>query len=128
MNQKRSRLPQLFVASYGIFYGILGLVALFVPDLALRGLGWPAEAEIVMSFVAPGLLAVAVMNWHGRTAIYGGIYGRPILLANLMMGATAGYPLLADQWQAGLPLGVVLGAVVLMQFPLGFYIMQKSPV
>lgn len=128
MNQPRSPLPQYYVTGYGLLYGALGFFALFVPDLALRALGWPAEAEIVMSLVAPGLLAVGLMDWHGRNAIYGGVYGRPILLANMMFAATAGFPLLKDQWQSGLVPGIVLGTLILLQFPLGFLIMQRSPV
>jgi len=39
-----------------------------------------------VQLLAAGLLGFAALNWVGRSAIYGGIYGRPIVLANFGYG------------------------------------------
>ena len=70
--------------------GVLGMICLFFPDEVAPAVGVAGEAAITIQVVAGGLLALAILNWMGRTAIYGGIYGRPIVMANLTMGTVSG--------------------------------------
>ena len=49
-------------------------------------LGLAEAAEVPLQLFAGGLLAIASLNWMGRGAIYGGIYGRPIVVANFGFG------------------------------------------
>lgn len=79
--------------------GVLGGLLLFAPVETSAAFGWTA-GEAAPSLAAGGLLAVAVLDWTGRTAIYGGIYGRPIVLANLVLALTGGLALLRVQMDA----------------------------
>ena len=76
--------------------GTLGLFLLFAPGETSGALGWDG-GEVAASLAAAGLLAVAILDWAGRGAIYGGIYGRPIVLANLVLSTAGGLALLNAQ-------------------------------
>jgi len=76
---------RLIVSSAGGLLS-LGLPALFVPDLVAGWLGFDAGAQVPMQLLGAALFAFAWLNWIGRGAIYGGIYGRPIVVANFILG------------------------------------------
>lgn len=76
--------------------GGMGLILLFTPAESAMALGW-GEGEIAPALAGAGLLAVAILDWMGRTAVYGGIYGRPIVMANLMLSLVGGLTLLNGQ-------------------------------
>lgn len=61
-----------------------GLALLFAPDALLPALvpGFPPAAAWLGQLLAAAWLAMAALNWLQRTAVLGGIYGRPVVLAN----------------------------------------------
>lgn len=67
-----------------IFLGIAGLFALFAPEELLRILNLPQTNPLpVMIQLMGGLyLSFALMNWTSKDNIIGGIYLRPISIAN----------------------------------------------
>ena len=73
----------LMVAS-SAFLGLLGLLALFVPEELLKALNAPVASPLpVLVQLAGGLYcSFALMNWTSKDNIIGGIYLRPISLAN----------------------------------------------
>lgn len=93
--------------------GVLGMLLLFAPVEASVAFGW-SGGEAAPSLAAGGLLAVAILDWTGRSAIYGGIYGRPIVLANLVFALTGGLALLRVQLDAPTahPLGWIPVAIL----------------
>ncbi|MEO8224275.1 MAG: hypothetical protein ABI661_05675 [Gammaproteobacteria bacterium] len=75
------------------FLAIGGLVLLFAPDELLpRALpAFPVTVSWMGQLVAAGWLGLAVLNWVSRSTVLGGIYGRPVVLANAwfyFIGAT----------------------------------------
>jgi hypothetical protein len=96
--------------------GALGLALLFAPDETSIALAW-GGGVVAPSVAAGGFLALAVLNWMGRGAIYGGIYGRPIVLANLTFALTAGLALFNHQTGPGpsSPLGWIPVAILAFQ-------------
>lgn len=62
-----------------------GVAFLFAPDVLLPRLiaGFPPEASWLGQLLAAALLAMAALNWLSRSAVLGGVYGRPVVLANL---------------------------------------------
>ena len=64
-----------------------GAVLLFAPDAILRILapGFPPNAAWIRQLIAAARLGVAAMNWLQRSTIPGGIHGRPIVTANLVL-------------------------------------------
>lgn len=103
------RTTRWILTGSALFFGVFGVLFLFAPAEVTSAFGWTG-GEATGSLVAGGLLALAVLDWTGRGAIYGGIYGRPIVLANLVFVLTAGLALL--RWQiaeaAAEPLGWLL--------------------
>jgi len=64
-----------------------GLVLLFAPDVALPRLvpGYPASAAWIGSLLGSSWLGLAALNWSHRATLLGGIYGRPVVLANFAL-------------------------------------------
>lgn len=89
---------------------VLGLAGLFLPEAVAGGLALPAGASQVVPLVAGGQLGFAAVNWVGRGAIYGGIYGKPIVLGNWLNGVIATSTLV--DWQLDAPSASATGWVV----------------
>lgn len=63
-----------------------GLAMLFASDVILPGLvpGFPPAAEWLGQLLGAAWLGLAALNWSHRAAVLGGIYGRPVVFANLV--------------------------------------------
>ncbi len=75
---------RLLVATAGL-YAIPGLALTFAPEEVLLGLGaLPTPAfGWIGQLLGAVLIGMALLNWYLRRSAMGGIYGRPLLLANL---------------------------------------------
>ena len=64
-----------------------GTALLFAPDVLLPALvpGFPPAAAWLAQLLAAAWLGVAALNWLQRGTLLGGIYGRPVVLANLAL-------------------------------------------
>lgn len=64
-----------------------GLALLFAPDVILPALipGFPPAAAWLGQLLGAAWLGVAALNWLQRSAILGGIYGRPVVFANSVL-------------------------------------------
>ena len=62
-----------------------GLAWLFAPDYAfsILDLSFPPGAEWFGQLLGAAWLGFAALNWIQRRAILGGVYGRPVVMANL---------------------------------------------
>ena len=80
-----------------ILFAISGISALFFPYEIAQWIDLPQRAGLLVQLFSAGLLAIAVTNYIGRNAIYGGIYGKPIMLGNFMFGIICGTSLLSAQ-------------------------------
>ncbi len=84
----------LTLSAIGYFVGAVALV--FAPQETAAALGasaGPGQA-VLLQVVGSALLGFAMLNWSSRHSRLGGIYGRPLLLANLAFTMTAGLNLL----------------------------------
>jgi hypothetical protein len=104
-----------------------GLALLFAPDAVLPALvpGFPPRATWLGQLLAAAWLGVAALNWLHRAAMLGGIYGRPVVLANgalyFVSAASLVRPLLAGTvprlvWLLCVPaalLAAIYGALLL---------------
>ena len=61
-----------------------GLTLLFAADVVLPAIvpGFPPSAAWLCQLLAGAWLGLAAVNWLQRTAVIGGIYGRPIVMGN----------------------------------------------
>ena len=82
---------------------LAGLVLLFASDVLLPAVvpGLPPAAAWLGQLLAAAWLGVAALNWLQRSAVLGGIYGRPIVLANLALYFVSALSLLRALMSAG---------------------------
>lgn len=104
--------PATILTVSAFLLGALGAALLFAPVELSAAFGWAAGPE-ASGLAGTGLLAVAMLNWMGRGAVYGGIYGRPIMVANLTLGFAGALTLFNAQTDGAarplgwLPLGIL---------------------
>jgi hypothetical protein len=96
-----------------LLLAVAGVGLLFAPTTLLRGLNptFPASASWVGQLAGAAWLGVAALNWLSRSAVLGGIYGRPVVGANLGLYFISALVLIdARMWLVAL-LPVVLAAI-----------------
>ena len=78
-----------------IVLAVGGVALLFGSDELLPRLmpAMPASATVLGQLISAGWLALAWLNWNQRRMIVGGIYGRPTVLANLMLYLVSAFSL-----------------------------------
>ncbi|AWN24126.1 hypothetical protein DKM44_13570 [Deinococcus irradiatisoli] len=85
---------------------------LFAADVVAGWLGAPsAGMEVMAQLAASGLLGLGLINWWWRGNLVGGIYGRPLGLANLLCFLSAAASL-GRATQAGTLPGAVWVVVI----------------
>lgn len=95
-----------------------GVLLLFAPDALLPALipGFPPSAVWLGQLLAAAWLGVAALNWLQRSALLGGIYGRPVVFTNFTMylisalsllRALLGHSAPRAAWAALVPLAVL---------------------
>lgn len=114
-----------------LLLGVTGHALLFAADVLLPRIvpGVPPSAAWFGQLLGAALIALAWLNWLHRDALLGGIYGRPVVLANAMFymlsavsvlrgavqlrraaGAGKDAPGAEVLWVAGVVLGLLAGA------------------
>lgn len=90
-----------------------GFALLFAADVLLPRLvpAFPAAGAWLGQLLGAAWLAVAALNWLSRAALLGGIYGRPVVMANAMLWFVAAMVLLRMLTRGGAPAAVWLLAV-----------------
>lgn len=85
-----SRAHPLLAAS-AVLYLAAAIPLLFAPEETARAFGATAAggAVALLQVIGSALLGFAMLNWSSRYSRLGGVYGRPLLLANLAHAATA---------------------------------------
>jgi hypothetical protein len=93
---------------------IAGLALLLAPDAVLPRLipDYPPTALWLGQLLGAAWLGVATLNWASRATILGGIYGRPIVLANVAIYCIGALVMLGAARRAELP-GAVWTVVAL---------------
>ena len=77
------KIQPLLFASALLLMG-LGIVTLFAPDeiAGIVSKSGQATSGVVVQLLAGALFALGILDWMNRYATIGGIYGRPVVLAN----------------------------------------------
>ncbi len=91
-----------------------GLALLFAPDAVLPSLipDYPPAALWLGQLLGASWLGVGALNWWSRATVLGGIYGRPIVLANVAIYFIGALVMLSAARRARLP-GTLWAAVAL---------------
>ena len=69
-----------------VFTAVLGVAATFLPQEILLSVGATTHPFVVLMVQITGALYLgfAFLNWSTRSNLIGGIYGRPLVIGNLM--------------------------------------------
>lgn len=75
---------RFLMGASAVFMALVGIGAAVFPEQILAYFGQPAEgfAVALMKVVAGLYLGLAVLNWMARGNLIGGIYSRPVAMAN----------------------------------------------
>jgi hypothetical protein len=76
---------KLIMSATAIFLVVISLSLTFAPDNVMHAFGIADSVVIRLMFQLLGAMyfAFAMLNWMAKGAIIGGIYNRPIAIANL---------------------------------------------
>lgn len=85
-----------FMALTALFLGLLGLPCVFAADIVLTRLtgGTTPGGELLVQTMGALYFGFAGLNWMGKANLIGGIYGRPVAIANFMHFLVAGLALI----------------------------------
>ncbi|GHA55659.1 hypothetical protein GCM10007389_03990 [Pontibacter akesuensis] len=111
------------MASSAILLGAAGVVLTFVPDELVRYMRWaPMESLLfVVQLLGALYFAFGMLNWMAKGSLIGGIYNRPIAIANLSHFLIAGLALAKGLIaHPDLPLSVCLIGIVYIVFTVLF--------
>lgn len=115
-----------------LFMAILGVGATFFPQEILAHYGMLSSASHVLPVQILGALYLgfAVLNWTARSNLIGGIYSRPVALANVLHFAVVAITLLkALVATASKPIEIIIGSVIYTIFTIWFgWIMFTHPI
>jgi hypothetical protein len=105
-----ARISTTITTSSACVLGASGMALLFASDELLPRLlpGTPVSAAVLGQLVAAGWLAVAWLGWNRRHQLVGGIYGRPMALAHLLLYLVTTFSLAHPAMEAGAPLALRL--------------------
>ena len=111
----------LMIAS-AIFLGAMGVAASFLPVEILTFLdpGINRSLATVVQLLGAALLGFAMLNWMAKAAPAGGIYGRPIVTANLVHFTVGGIALAKLAAVGDLPAAAIALAALYVIFALCF--------
>ena len=120
----------LMIAS-ALVMGALGVCGTFAPDVLLRAIDAPVSPvlQLLVQVMGALLLGLAALNWLGRRNMIGGIYSRPLVIANLMHFVTAGLAMLKFVFTHTVPWPLLGLSAVYAVFAIAFAItLTRHPI
>lgn len=122
---------KILTTAAALYQGVLGLALTFIPEEINDFFGGVVAGAWVLQLLGACLLGFAAQNWLSRTGLIGGIYNRPLVLANFthfFIGFFALVKTLSNY--NGTPYVVLLVVGILyVVFALCFgYLIRKTPV
>jgi hypothetical protein len=122
---------KLIMTATAILFAVIGIFLTFAPDyvMTLMGISPNKGIELILQLVGGAYYAFAILNWMAKGALIGGIYNKPIALANFTHFLIGGMALLrAGFGNKGLPQIVsVLGGFYLVLAITFWVIMSRHP-
>ena len=114
--------PSALLVTSALANFVVSLAGIFAGDellTAFGAAGTPLERALVQ-LVGAGLFGFAMLNWMSRFATIGGIYGRPLVVANLAHTVTAALAILQIIRRGGATTSAIAGLACYAVFAVGF--------
>ncbi|NUO64320.1 MAG: hypothetical protein HOQ11_06785 [Gemmatimonadaceae bacterium] len=109
---------------------LAGLTLLFAADAVLPAVvpGFPRSASWLGQLLAAAWLGLAAVNWLQRAALLGGIYGRPVVMANAVLYLVSGLGLLRALIDGAAPRAMWVACVIALAFAIVYgALMLRGP-
>lgn len=83
---------KLLMTISSIVFGLIGLSFTFLPSEILKyiNLENTKALQLLLQILGALYLSLGILNWMSKASVIGGIYNRPILMANLIHLIVAG--------------------------------------
>ena len=77
---------KLLMTTCSLMLGLAGIFALFAPDILLAVFGGTMvnSLSVLVQLMGALYFSMAMMNWTARDSAIGGIYARPVSIANFV--------------------------------------------
>lgn len=121
---------RLLLTLSAIALGAAGLAGTFAPQETLQAAGIAPTGilPLLVQLLAAVYFAMAMMNWTARGSLLGGIYQRPVAIANLTHFVIGALALLKAAW-AMRSLPIIVAAAIYTLFALAFSgVFFRSPI
>ena len=110
---------KILMTSSALILGLAGVFALFVPEVLL-----PAAAgatSVLVQLMGALYFSFALMNWTAKDSLIGGIYARPVSLANFSHFFSGALLLLKHQLSNEMNLSILAALIVYAVYAACFY-------
>jgi hypothetical protein len=115
--------PNLLLTASAVVYFIAALPAIFAGDELLdwAGAGGTPLELALLQLLGAAIFSLAMLNWMSRYSLTGGIFGRPLVVANFTNSGISALMLFHLSRQAGVSaaLGIALGFYALIALAFG---------
>lgn len=114
---------KIWMTSSAFLFGLAGVFALFAPDVVLSVGGAVAlgTTSVLVQLMGALYFSFALMNWTAKDSLIGGIYARPVSLANFAHFFAGALVLLRYQLSNEINLGILAALLVYTVFAVFFY-------
>ncbi|MHC2990488.1 hypothetical protein OB13_02315 [Pontibacter sp. HJ8] len=116
---------KILMTTSALLQGSAGLALTFLPDelLSLAGIEYSVPLLLILQVLGALYFAFGMLNWMMKTGRIGGIYNRPIAVANCAHFSIAGLALIkAVLSEPGLPILIWVAAVGYTLLAIGYSI------
>lgn len=98
---------KFMMTASAVFFGIMGIAFSFFPQEILSQLGIALDELMTLCLQVLGAmyLGFAMLNWMTKSSIIGGVYNKPIAMANFIHFVVAG-------------LALIKGATAILELPM----------
>jgi len=122
---------RVLMSASAVVLGAVGVFLLFAPDVASIAAGVAAlpATMVIVQLIGVLYLGFAVLNWMSRGSTIGGIYARPLAVANVMHFASGAAVLVKALSRSAMPAAFWILASVYVVFALAFStLLWRDPV
>jgi hypothetical protein len=121
--------PNLLLTASALIYFAAAVPLLFAPDELLAFAGAPPSRldAALLQVVGCAVFGFAMLDWMSRYTRTGGIYGRPLVIANLAHTSSAALLLGKAASRAGFPVAVLVPLGIYAVLAVGFWLALFLP-
>ena len=114
---------KLLMRSSALILGLAGVFALFAPDVLLttQGAAVTGNLSVMIQLMGALYFSFALMNWTAKDSLIGGIYARPVSLANFSHFFAGALLLLKQQLSNEMNLSILTALIVYAVYAAYFY-------